>query len=89
MLLRQAPEVKYGTNSRVDFLLTEQGQKDIYLEVKSVTLVRQDGVAEFPDSVTERGLKHLQELNILNDLEKIPHFIFIVKAVTGVLLLLQ
>ena len=55
-------EVKYGTNSRVDFLLTEQGQKDIYLEVKSVTLVRQDGVAEFPDSVTERGLKHLQEL---------------------------
>ena len=55
-------EVKYGTNSRVDFLLTEQGQKDIYLEVKSVTLVRQEGVAEFPDSVTARGLKHLQEL---------------------------
>ena len=55
-------EVKYGTNSRVDFLLTEQGQKDIYLEVKSVTLVRQEGVAEFPDSVTARGLKHLHEL---------------------------
>ena len=55
-------EVKYGTNSRVDFLLTAQGQKDIYLEVKSVTLMRQEGVAEFPDSVTVRGLKHLHEL---------------------------
>ena len=55
-------EVKYGTKSRVDFLLTEQGQKDIYLEVKSVSLMRQKGVAEFPDSVTKRGLKHLQEL---------------------------
>ena len=55
-------EVKYGTQSRVDFLLTEPGQKDIYLEVKSVTLMRKKGVAEFPDSVTARGLKHLQEL---------------------------
>ena len=55
-------EVKYGTQSRVDFLLTEPGQKDIYLEVKSVTLMRKKGVAEFPDSVTVRGLKHLQEL---------------------------
>ncbi len=55
-------EVKYGTKSRVDFLLTETGQKDLYLEVKSVTLMRKQGVAEFPDSVTARGLKHLQEL---------------------------
>ena len=55
-------EVKYGTQSRVDFLLREQGQKDIYLEVKSVTLMREKGLAEFPDSVTARGLKHLQEL---------------------------
>ena len=54
-------EVKYGENSRVDFLL-QGGARDIYLEVKSVTLMRQAGLAEFPDSVTARGLKHLQEL---------------------------
>lgn len=55
------PEVKYGENSRIDFLL--QGDAgDTYVEVKSVTLSRQDGVAEFPDSVTKRGAKHLAEL---------------------------
>lgn len=55
------PEVKYGQNSRIDFLLTGDGP-DLYLEVKSVTLSRQAGVAEFPDSVTARGAKHLAEL---------------------------
>ncbi|WP_127114007.1 DNA/RNA nuclease SfsA [Shimia sediminis] len=55
------PEVKYGQNSRIDFLLTGNGP-DLYLEVKSVTLSRQAGVAEFPDSVTARGAKHLAEL---------------------------
>jgi sugar fermentation stimulation protein A len=55
-------EVKYGENSRIDFLLTEPGQPDAYVEVKSVTLSRQDGLAEFPDSVTKRGTKHLAEL---------------------------
>lgn len=54
-------EVKYGEKSRVDFLL-QGGARDIYVEVKSVTLMRQAGLAEFPDSVTARGLKHLQEL---------------------------
>lgn len=54
-------EVKYGRNSRVDFLLSGS-QGDIFVEVKSVTLSRQPGLAEFPDSVTARGLKHLQEL---------------------------
>ncbi|MFT6675607.1 MAG: sugar fermentation stimulation protein A [Sulfitobacter sp.] len=56
------PEVKYGENSRVDFLLTETGLPDAYVEVKSVTLSRQTGLAEFPDSVTKRGTKHLGEL---------------------------
>ena len=55
------PEVKYGEGSRIDFLLSGQG-RDIYLEVKSVTLSRQPGLAEFPDSVTARGARHLQEL---------------------------
>ena len=56
------PEVKYGTNSRIDFLLTGEGRRDCYVEVKSVTLSRRHGLAEFPDSVTARGAKHLDEL---------------------------
>ncbi len=55
-------EVKYGENSRIDFLLTQPGLADVYVEVKSVTLSRQPGLAEFPDSVTKRGTKHLGEL---------------------------
>ncbi len=56
------PEVKYGTNSRIDFLLTAPDLPDLYLEVKSVTLRRSGEWAEFPDSVTTRGTKHLNEL---------------------------
>lgn len=56
------PEVKYGRGSRVDFLLSGAGRRECYLEVKSVTLSRQSGLAEFPDSVTARGTKHLGEL---------------------------
>ena len=56
------PEVKYGENSRIDFLLTETGLPDAYVEVKSATLSRTDGLVEFPDSVTKRGTKHLGEL---------------------------
>lgn len=55
------PEVKYGQSSRVDFLLTGPDGR-VFLEVKSVTLSRQPGLAEFPDSVTARGTKHLAEL---------------------------
>ena len=56
------PEVKYGENSRIDFLLTQDGLPDAYVEVKSVTLNREPQLAEFPDSVTTRGAKHLNEL---------------------------
>lgn len=56
------PEVKYGTNSRVDFLLTGDNLPDAYVEVKNVHLRRQDDWAEFPDSVTKRGAKHLADL---------------------------
>ncbi len=58
-------EVKYGTNSRIDFLLSGAGRPDTYVEVKSVTLSRRQGLAEFPDSVTARGTKHLAELSAM------------------------
>ena len=58
-------EVKYGEKSRIDFLLSTDGLADCYVEVKSVTLSRQPGLAEFPDSVTARGTKHLGELSAM------------------------
>jgi len=51
-------EVKYGENSRVDFLLSAAGRADLYLEVKSVTLRRTGNLGEFPDSKTTRGAGH-------------------------------
>ena len=54
-------EVNFGSNTRFDFLITE-GKKKSFIEVKNVTLSRKKGVAEFPDAVTSRGLKHIQEL---------------------------
>jgi sugar fermentation stimulation protein A len=56
------PEVRYGTRSRIDFLLTGPGLPDAYLEVKNVHLRRDGDLAEFPDSVTARGTRHLSEL---------------------------
>ena len=55
------PEVNFGSNTRFDFLISE-GKKRSFLEVKNVTLSRKKGVAEFPDAVTTRGLKHIEEL---------------------------
>jgi sugar fermentation stimulation protein A len=55
-------EVRYGTNSRIDFLLTGARRPDAYVEVKNVHLLRRPRLAEFPDSVTARGAKHLAEL---------------------------
>ena len=54
-------EVKFGDNTRFDFLITK-GMKKIFIEVKNVTLSRKKGIAEFPDAVTSRGLKHIKEL---------------------------
>ena len=55
------PEVKYDTDTRFDFLIN-CGKKKSFIEVKNVTLSRKKGVAEFPDAVTSRGLKHVKKL---------------------------
>ncbi|MEM6912768.1 MAG: DNA/RNA nuclease SfsA [Pseudomonadota bacterium] len=55
-------EVRYGEErSRIDLL--QRGERDLYIEVKNCHLLRRDdGITEFPDCVTSRGLKHLREL---------------------------
>ncbi|WP_421859564.1 DNA/RNA nuclease SfsA [Oceanicaulis sp.] len=56
-------EVKYGVNSRIDLLLESADHPACYVEVKNCHLMRTPGLAEFPDSVTARGAKHLGELS--------------------------
>ncbi|GLQ71612.1 sugar fermentation stimulation protein [Vibrio penaeicida] len=56
-------EVKYGSeNSRIDVLLESEDRPKCYIEVKSVTLLEENGQGYFPDAVTTRGQKHLREL---------------------------
>ena len=54
-------EVKFGKNTRFDFLLSTKNFK-AFLEVKNVTLKRKPKNAEFPDAITSRGTKHIKEL---------------------------
>ncbi len=63
-------EVKYGKNSRIDLLLECAKKGLCYVEVKNVHLSRRHGLAEFPDSVTERGAKHLAEMS---DMVRLGH----------------
>ena len=60
-LLEIKTETKFGTNTRFDFLVLKKKYK-AFIEVKNVTLSRKIKTAEFPDSITSRGLKHINEL---------------------------
>ncbi len=69
-------EVRYGA-SRFDFCL-QAGGKTHYVEVKGVTL-EEDGVARFPDAPTERGVKHLKELQAAAAAGFGAHAVFVVQ----------
>jgi sugar fermentation stimulation protein A len=58
-------EVRYGAASRVDFLLTDPERASCWLEVKNCHLLRGGRLAEFPDCVAARSLKHLRELTAM------------------------
>jgi sugar fermentation stimulation protein A len=57
-------EVKTSSHTRLDLLLEKENKKNCYVEIKNCTLV-ENGVAMFPDAVTTRGQKHLDELESL------------------------
>ncbi|CAN7423189.1 DNA/RNA nuclease SfsA [Rhizobium sp. LjRoot30] len=57
-----AREKNYGRGSRIDLLLSSPGRPLAYVEVKNVHFSRTPKLAEFPDTATKRGTKHLEEL---------------------------
>ena len=75
-------EVKYGENSRIDILLKSEKQL-CYVEVKNVTLVEEDGNYYFPDAVTSRGLKHLNELMAMKNQGHRAVMLFVVQRSDG------
>ncbi len=75
-------ERKYGTNSRIDVLLSN-GDKRCFVEVKNVTLVEKDGFYRFPDAVTKRGLKHLHELMQMVKEEHCAAMLFAIQRTDG------
>ncbi len=76
---RLAREVKYGRSSRIDILLSDPVLGDAHVEVKNVHLMRENGLAEFPDSVTERGRKHLEELSDLANAGRRAVMLFVIQ----------
>ena len=72
-------EQRYGRNSRIDILLQDETRGSVHVEVKNVHFIREAGVAEFPDSVTTRGAKHLDELAELAGAGKRAAMLFVIQ----------
>lgn len=72
-------EQRYGRNSRIDILLEDETKGSVHVEVKNVHFIRKAGIAEFPDSVTTRGAKHLDEMGDLVDGAKRAAMLFIIQ----------
>tara|TARA_B100000287_G_C20504074_1_gene730309 strand:+ start:209 stop:919 length:711 start_codon:yes stop_codon:yes gene_type:complete len=74
------PEKNFGKNTRFDFLLSDtKSKKKAFVEVKSVSLSRQKGHAEFPDAVTDRGKKHLENLILAKQQGYESYLIFLIQ----------
>jgi sugar fermentation stimulation protein A len=72
-------EVKINEKTRLDLLLTNsKAKKQRYVEIKNVTMMV-DGIAQFPDAVTERGLKHIHELMDLMEKGHESEIVFVVQ----------
>ena len=71
-------EKKFNQNTRFDFFI-KKSEKGIFIEVKNVTLSRVRNIAEFPDAVTERGLKHLNELIVAKNRGFDIYLVFIIQ----------
>ncbi len=72
-------EQRYGRNSRIDILLEDETKGSVHVEVKNVHFIRKAGIAEFPDSVTTRGAKHLDEMGDLVDGAKRAAMLFTIQ----------
>ncbi len=78
-------EVTYGQASRIDLLLSGKPDdgRPCYVEIKNVHLSRAPGLAEFPDSVTSRGAKHLRELSAQVDQGNRAVMFFVIQRADG------
>ncbi|MFN3320701.1 MAG: DNA/RNA nuclease SfsA [Allorhizobium sp.] len=72
-------EQRYGRNSRIDILLEDETKGSVHVEVKNVHFIREAGLAEFPDSVTTRGAKHLDEMGDLVEAGRRAAMLFIIQ----------
>jgi sugar fermentation stimulation protein A len=72
-------EQRYGRNSRIDILLEDETRGSVHVEVKNVHFIREAGLAEFPDSVTTRGAKHLDEMGDLVEAGRRAAMLFIIQ----------
>ena len=76
-------EVKYGKNSRIDFLLEDKSRPPCYVEVKNVHFLRSPDLHEFPDCVTARGAKHLKELGDMVEQGNRAVMLYVIQRMDG------